>query len=682
MKKTIFAGLSILEPGEPLSDDNGAFTGRDRVTTDHLLEVGAKTHRHTGASGIATPSVAPVASVIASGGAIPADLAISLGYTFEDAQGGETMLSPVTVVSTGGAVTIPPAPPVAVVNTGAGELLVNTYYYAVTFTDGEGGETPLGPAVSAQRQPGFANSEVQLSGLNTGLVAAGAAGWRLYRAIGGNAYNLLASGGASEATFVDDGTHSLDCSTHPPAGELNTTVGVSTLSVTLPSAVPIDAATMNLYASVSGDFSGGSFLATFPRASAGSTTTFATLALEAISPPVVNLSIGGAHQIDPDTELIDWHWKRPVATEGDLPTEAEGAEEGDVRVSLADHSAFIFVGGEWITWIGGGGGGGGGSLGVDAVIDISIHDSFDSGLLDTNWEALLFVGESFIEPSEFWEETGGHLVKPSGGGIAFRKDSRALDGRVQSKFGGEESFACHQKHLIRSLGAEHHTGANTLLAGYEGGLGHGSPAHLKIEILEDGETFVLASAEFTEPIVGDYWVVTVVEGPIVRCLFYDEDPTGEPAPLHEIEANLEEEPGSPSTEASVERREHYTGPGLFGLVFVGAPGGLTYEWEFVGSLDKGIAEVTQLSFQEGDKLGINVIEDGARVTIPGRAGAMGYVNCEEDLTKARPAFDAVTWLVTGGAGEPANMANGDFLIEVEGASAKQFVRVGGSLVEV
>jgi hypothetical protein len=355
VKKTPYAGLSILDPGEPLSEDNGAFTGRDRSTIDHLLEVGSKTHRHNGLPGLANPAVAASAVVIASAGTIPSSLSISLGYTLEDSVAGETMLSPVVVVSTPPPMGAPQAPPVAAVNTAEGELLVNTYYYAVTFADGEGGETPLGPAATAQRQPGFANSQVELSDLTDGMEAAGAAGWRLYRAIGGNAYNLLATGDSSEDTFVDDGSHSLDCSTHPPAGDENTTAGTSALEVTLPAEFEDGVEFLNLYASITGDFSGGAFLARFPVASAGATTVFSTLSLGSLSPPPVNLSIGGAHKIDPDDELIDWHWKRPVGKVSELPTEEEGTEEGDVRIVLEKATAYLFAEGVWKQWQGGSG---------------------------------------------------------------------------------------------------------------------------------------------------------------------------------------------------------------------------------------------------------------------------------------------------------------------------------------
>lgn len=344
MRKTPFAGLLVPEPGESISEDNGSFF-TDRDTIDHLLEVGTKTHRHNGLAGLANPIVAPGVSVVASGGTIPADQSISVGYTLEDANGGETMLSNVTVVSTPPPVQAPGAAPGGAFASDAGSLLVNTYFYVLTFTDGEGGETPFGASLQVERPPGFASGHIELSNLTFGMEEAGATGWRLYRAVGGAAYGLLATGGIGDDTFDDDGSVGLDCSQHPPVEE-NTTVGINQLMVTLPSAGLGSAAFINLYATVTGDFSGGSFLAQAPVASAGMTMIFSVLELGEESPPDVNLSIGGAHQIDPDTELLDWHWKRPVATVEDLP---EDAEEGDVRAILGASrpTLFQFLDGEW-----------------------------------------------------------------------------------------------------------------------------------------------------------------------------------------------------------------------------------------------------------------------------------------------------------------------------------------------
>lgn len=359
MKLSLFAGLEILEAGEPLSINNGAFTGRDREVVDRLLRIGAKTHRHTGANGLANPTVSPSASVVASGGSIGASLGLSIGYTEEDPDGGETMLSPVVTVSTASALGAPGGAPSAAVDTASGQLLVNTYFYGITYTDAEGGETSLGPAVNCERPPGFASGQIKLTHLNDRMLEVGAAGWRLYRAVGGETFNLLATGDASKSEFTDDGTHSLDCQTHPPAGESNTTNSINTLVVNLPT--PIEGEWINVYATTTGDFSGGTLIGSFPAASGGMAAVFSSLEQRGSAPPPVNLSIGGAHQIDPDTELLDWHWKRPVATEGDLPV---GAEDGDARVVLADGSIWIFAGAEWKLASAGGGGSTEGAMGA------------------------------------------------------------------------------------------------------------------------------------------------------------------------------------------------------------------------------------------------------------------------------------------------------------------------------
>ncbi len=314
MEKTPFAGLTILEPGEGLDTDNGAFIDRDRQTIDHLLQVGAKLHRHNGASGLLNPTIPASGSVIASAGTIASDLTISLGYTIEDAQGGETMISPLTVVSTGSQMDIPLAAPSAAVEYTGGNLLVNQYYYAVTWTDGDGGETPAGPAVAAERAPGFASGQIKLTNLTYGMVAAGAVEWRLFRAIGGGTYDLLTTGGVGTDSFVDDGSTSVDCDTHPPTDSQNTTKKVNTLLVTLPNADAnmARAANINLYGSLTGEFGEASSLGQYPIASAGAVVAFSALNFNDASPPDVNLSIGGASLIDPDTELLDWHWRRPV----------------------------------------------------------------------------------------------------------------------------------------------------------------------------------------------------------------------------------------------------------------------------------------------------------------------------------------------------------------------------------
>ena len=95
--KTPFAGLERLAPGDPLSSDGYVFQDLDRRTIDQLLQIGAVTHVHDGHAALANPTLAPVVTSAATGGAFPSGLSVSVTYTLIDANGGES--APVTPVS-------------------------------------------------------------------------------------------------------------------------------------------------------------------------------------------------------------------------------------------------------------------------------------------------------------------------------------------------------------------------------------------------------------------------------------------------------------------------------------------------------------------------------------------------------------------------------------------------------
>lgn len=329
MDKTQFAGLTRLDPGDPLSLDNSSFQARNPALTDRLLQIGVVTHRHDAHARFPNPTSAPSASAVSSGGTIPADLTLTVGYTLNDSEGGETEVAPAVVVSTLPAWNPPDAVLTGEIDYTGGALLAATYHYAITWTDGGGGETAPGSYVSVEREPGYASGRVNLSGLNDGMVAAGASAWRLYRATGGDDFSYLASGTA--ATYTDDGTVNADCGQHPPDDENSTTNNSNSLRVLVPSGGVLgSAASFNVYVSPDGDFSGGTLVGTYPISSAGTYITYSSLALGPQSPPDVSTCVPGASKIDPDTDLLDWHWKRPVAASGVLPS----GSQGDVRVAL------------------------------------------------------------------------------------------------------------------------------------------------------------------------------------------------------------------------------------------------------------------------------------------------------------------------------------------------------------
>lgn len=340
MRKTLFAGLTVLNPDEAVTSDNGAFIGRDRDLIDHFLELGAKTHRHTGLNGLSRPVSKMGASAITSGGTIAAGQTFTLAYTLEDEAGGETLVSPSVTFST-------PSPMGAPTDllTGqaiyeeGGDLPTDTYYYAFSFVDGSGGETPIGPAVAVERQPGFEEAKILLTGFAAPVLAAGAAGWRLYRAVGGGDFGYLSSGTTN--SFTDDGSVAANCDLPPLEEGTNSTNGDASFEIVVPSAdiFVSSASSINVYMSNGADFVGDVFLEQFPLSSAGKKRLYRSVALLPGQPPDVSTSIGTAHLIDPDTELLDWHWKRPVAEFSDLP---ETAEVGDVRVVTDEGRVYVF----------------------------------------------------------------------------------------------------------------------------------------------------------------------------------------------------------------------------------------------------------------------------------------------------------------------------------------------------
>lgn len=345
--KTLFAGLTVLAPGEPISADNGSFTSLNPLITDHFLEIGARTHRHNAAAPLGNPIDAPGVGTLADGGAIPADLAVYIGYTLMDEHNGETLLSPAVLAETDPGLDRPDSAPVAVADYTAGGMMVDTYYYAITWTDATGGETPLGPIVSVDRDPGHANGRILLSGLTEGMDdAVGVAGWRLYRATGGADFGLLASGTSAEDTFNDVGAAVVDCTQLPPTDSQNTTGSTNRLRVTLPATAPGGSVSLRLYASLDGSFTDGGILGTYDVATdLGTVHDFTLLEVVDARPPTTATTVGGASKIDPETELLNWHWRTPVANIASLPP--AGNTNGDVRLALAAKQLYMWDGDSW-----------------------------------------------------------------------------------------------------------------------------------------------------------------------------------------------------------------------------------------------------------------------------------------------------------------------------------------------
>lgn len=338
MRRTLFAGLTALDPGESLSTDGFSFQSSNPDVIDALLEVGAVTHKHDAHDALANPVIAPSATASAAGGTIPGSQTFYFGYTLIDEYGGETEVSPAAPVTTPDQLAAPSTTPTTVAQYTAGSLPVGTYYYAITWTDEAGGETTLGGYSVVDREPGYASGQIEVSGLTTGMVAAGATTWRLYRAAAGGSFMYLANGDSSTDIIYDDGTL---CSNCAPPPDTNTTAFRCSIEVTIPS-ITAGSESWRLYGTQeAGTFTTPAFVAS---GVASGTVLLTTFAPSASAPPPRSRALRGAAQIDPDTDILDWHWLRPVDDQAALPS---GAVESDVRVTEDTGDIWVYHSGTW-----------------------------------------------------------------------------------------------------------------------------------------------------------------------------------------------------------------------------------------------------------------------------------------------------------------------------------------------
>jgi hypothetical protein len=301
MEKTPFAGLTQLDGGEPLSVDGYSFQHENPRITDRLLEIGSIGHHHDAHAALADPSALPVVAAVVGGGNVLGDATIWATYTLLDANGGETRPATAQSVTTAAPLDPPNDSPTVALDTTSGTLLANSYMYALTLTDGAGGETTLGPSVMITRPTGPANAHVVVSGMAAIMAASGATGWRLWRSVGGGRFGYLTQG--SGDSFSDDGSSSPDCTMNPPTG--NTTHGVNMIRVTVPGGQPAGTAQYRVYLSIDGSFESPAVAGTYAIGTAGTPIDYPVIDLADGSPPDVSVSLPGASKINPATD-IQW----------------------------------------------------------------------------------------------------------------------------------------------------------------------------------------------------------------------------------------------------------------------------------------------------------------------------------------------------------------------------------------
>lgn len=342
MARTPFAGLEALLPGESLSQDGYAFQAENPYLTDRLLKIGALLHRHDEAVPMANPVLAPSVSVPLVGGSLPAGTPIYITYTLLDGEGGETLPVDPVVITTEGGFDPPIVAPIAVLDVSAGALLADTWSYAVTVTDGAGGETIISPPAVVINPPGNPLAQAQISGLSAAVASANVAGapgagWRLWRQQGGGPWYLIATGPAATDVFTDDAVIG-DCTIAPPT-QMNTQ-GTNCVTVDVPKVgQPPTAVNYAIYGSFDGSFISPCRLGLYPVSDLGNVHTYPDLTSADGAPPSISSCIGGAEKIDPDTELL-FGFKSPVNTKLALPA----GVRGDARITLNDNHLWLVLG--------------------------------------------------------------------------------------------------------------------------------------------------------------------------------------------------------------------------------------------------------------------------------------------------------------------------------------------------
>lgn len=299
MRRSVFAGLTEVEPGESIFEDGASFTLRNPEIIDALLRIGATTHHHDAHDALADPTTEITATFDAAGGQLPSDAPFYAGFTALDSYGGETKMGPVLAATTPPAAADVPTGPTLTVDLTAGALPPNTYYYVLTATN-PSGETAASDPVAAVIPADATTARVLFTGLMDAATAAGGTGWRLYRSTNGGQLGLL--GQDVTQTFTDDGQPCVDPQLTPPV--FNTTGGSVLAHLTVPAAaLPAGATRYRIYASPTATFDDPSLVGEWPVADAGTVHDVASFGLQPGSPPAQSTSVPGPSQVDARTEV-------------------------------------------------------------------------------------------------------------------------------------------------------------------------------------------------------------------------------------------------------------------------------------------------------------------------------------------------------------------------------------------
>lgn len=220
------------------ANDSWKYTDADRVLIDQLLYLGAEGHHHTGApAGQSASPLAPLLTVLSTGGSMPAAARARYIFTWVDGHGIESGPSPEAFIDMPPAVSSPAKGTDLTTTSTGGHLAPGPYFYALSAYKDAGTFETTAPNGFFELVPlGTATNKITFT-LPT--LPGGADGLNLYRRGPSNAdYRFLSSIAAPDPgdVFVDDGTLTEDPDRGLPA--FNTTKGTNMVQVALPSALP------------------------------------------------------------------------------------------------------------------------------------------------------------------------------------------------------------------------------------------------------------------------------------------------------------------------------------------------------------------------------------------------------------------------------------------------------------
>lgn len=232
--KTDRFGLNTLGPGDSMADDGFKFSDGDIQLIDRLLQLAVEGHHHTGEAAVDnTPASPPTLYLTTTGGGLPSSTRFFYRFTLVDAQGNETLPSPVVFQDTPIAVPDPAAPSLSYLSSG-GLLDPGNYSYVLSaYTTATTLESRA--ANSAYITVAIPTSVGRVS-IEMPPLPSGATGFNIYRkAPNGARYQYLDS--TTGTTYIDDGSVAPDCDRSLPA--INTTNNTSIITITYPGSTPV-----------------------------------------------------------------------------------------------------------------------------------------------------------------------------------------------------------------------------------------------------------------------------------------------------------------------------------------------------------------------------------------------------------------------------------------------------------